>query len=79
MANKQDWVVTTSGDRPVNEVAKDLRQSGFAVDQVLEEIGIITGAASEDVVKKARAIRGVADVSRDEPIDIGPPGSPETW
>jgi len=79
VANKQDWVVTTSGDRPVNEVAKDLRQSGFAVDQVLEEIGIITGAASEDVVKKARAIRGVADVSRDEPIDIGPPGSPETW
>lgn len=79
MANKQDWVVTTSGDRPVKEVAKDLERSGFAVDQVLDEIGIITGAASEDVVKKARAIRGVADVSRDEAIDIGPPGAPETW
>ena len=79
MENKRDWVVTTSGDRPVKEVAKDLRQSGFAVDQVLEEIGVITGAASEDVVKKARTIRGVADVSRDEPIDIGPPGAPETW
>ena len=79
MENKRDWVVTTSGDRPVKEVAKDLRQSGFAVDQVLEEIGVITGAASEDVVKKARTIRGVADVSRDETIDIGPPGAPETW
>lgn len=29
--------------------------------------------------KKRRAIRGVADVSSDQKVDIGPPNSRETW
>ncbi|MDP9194352.1 MAG: hypothetical protein M3P06_21860 [Acidobacteriota bacterium] len=73
------WVVTTSGDRPLKDVAKDLRKSGFKVDEVLDEIGCITGKGGEDVVKNARKVKGVADVSANAPIDIGPPNSSDTW
>jgi hypothetical protein len=74
---KKDLVVTASGDRSLSDVKKSLTDAGFIVDQVLNEIGCITGAASEDDVAKLRAIPGVADVSPSPPpIDIGPPDAP---
>ena len=73
------WIVTTSGERPAKDVAKDLRAKGFAVDQVLDEIGAITGAADDAVAVKLRAVEGVVDVSPDSAIDIGPPDAPTTW
>jgi hypothetical protein len=79
MAESKAWIVTTSPDRPIKEIARDLKEAGFKVGQVLEEIGSITGAAPEDAAKKARSIAGVVDVMPDAPIDIGPPGSPDTW
>lgn len=80
MAKKtKAWIVTISGPRPVNEVAKDLKAAGFVVDQVLDEIGSITGKADDGVVAKLRTIRGVADVSSEGEIDIGPPDAPTTW
>lgn len=79
MPKSKGWIVTTSGERPAKDVAKDLKEKGFTVDQVLDEIGAITGAADESVVSKLRAIRGVADVSPEGDIDIGPPDAPVTW
>jgi hypothetical protein len=79
MPKSKGWIVTTSGERPVQDVAKDLKEKGFAVDQVLDEIGAITGAADESVIGKVRAIRGVAEVSPESDIDIGPPDAPTTW
>jgi hypothetical protein len=79
MPEKKDWIVTTSSDRPLNEIAKDLRAAGFSVGKVLKEIGSITGAAGEETAKKIRSIAGVVDVSPDFPVDIGPPDSPHTW
>ena len=79
MAETRGWVITTSADRPINEIAKDLKAAGFTVGNVLEEVGSITGAAADDTVHKLRSIPGVVDVSPDAPIDIGPPDSPETW
>jgi hypothetical protein len=74
MPENKKWVVTTSGDRPLKEVKNKLAEKGFAVDQVLDAIGCITGAATEDVAEKVRAVAGVADVSPEPPpIDIGPP------
>lgn len=78
MAGKQ-WVVTTSGERPLADVAKDLRKKGFKVDEVLGEIGAITGEAADEVAEKVRSVEGVADVSVNVPIDIGPPDSTDTW
>jgi hypothetical protein len=73
------WVVTTSAVRPIAEIAKDLSAAGFKVDQTLDEIGIITGKSDDEAARKVRAVPGVADISPDNPVDIGPPNSRETW
>jgi hypothetical protein len=72
---KNAYIVTISGDRPIHEVAKDLTDAGFDVKDTLEAIGSITGVAHSNMVKKLRSVRGVADVSQDHPVDIGPPDS----
>jgi hypothetical protein len=79
MVEKKKWVVSTSGERPLSEVKKKLTEAGFAVEQVLDAIGSITGSAGDSVVKSVRSIPGVADVSPETPIDIGPPDAPVTW
>jgi hypothetical protein len=79
MPAQKSWIVTTSAERPIHEITDDLKEAGFDVGQVLEEVNSITGAASDTAVAKLRSIKGVVDVSPDTPIDIGPPGSPETW
>jgi hypothetical protein len=78
-APKKTWVVTTSSDRPISEIAKDLSAAGFTIDQRLDQIGVLTGKSDDQVVKKVRGIRGVADVSPDSPVNIGPPNSRDTW
>jgi hypothetical protein len=79
MAKNKTWVVTTSGDRPIHEVKKDLDKHGFTVGEVLGEIGVITGSGNDAVAEKLRKIPGIADVSPDVPISIGPPDAPVTW
>ena len=78
MPGKIDWIVTTSG-RPIRDVTRELEAAGFTVKQVLEEIGAVVGAADESAVEKLRSVRGVADVSKDQQVDVGPPGSKKTW
>ena len=75
----RNWVVTTSADRPIRDIARDLEKAGFSVGTVNEEIQSITGAAGGQTVTKARKVAGVVDVSPDAPVDVGPPDSPETW
>jgi hypothetical protein len=80
MSKTKKWVVTTSGNRSLGDIKKELTNTGFKVEEVLSEIGCITGAASDSVADKLRAIPGVADVSPEPPsIDIGPPDSSLTW
>jgi len=73
---KQAMVITVSGDRPIHEVAHDLRAAGLDVDQVLEFTGTVTGSAHPKNAERLRSVPGVVDVSPDHPIDIGPPGAP---
>ncbi len=78
MANetKQPLVITMSGDRPIHDVANDLRAAGLDVNQVLEFTGTVTGSAHPHAADQLRGIAGVADVSPDFGVDIGPPGAP---
>jgi len=76
---KKSWTVTASGDRPLEEVAKELRKHGFKRVDVLGEIGCITGDADDAAAAKARGVEGVADVSATPSADVGPPGDEETW
>jgi hypothetical protein len=71
----QPLVVTLTGNRPIHEVAGDLKAAGLSVDQVLTSTGIVTGSAHPEAVARLRKVRGVGDVSPDHPVDIGPPGS----
>src|SRR6185369_1643768 len=69
---KESLVVTTSGKRSIHDVARDLKDAGFEVDQVLDSINVVTGKGDAG---KLRSVQDVVDVSGDTPIDIGPPGS----
>ena len=70
------WIVTTTGKGSLEDVKKNLTKSGFSVDRVLNEIGVITGTSKDDDVERFRSVDGVADVSPDEDVDIGPPDAP---
>ena len=69
---KESLVVTTSGKRSIHDVARDLKDAGFEVDQVLDSINVVTGKGDAG---KLRSVQDVVDVSGDNPVDIGPPGS----
>jgi hypothetical protein len=76
MAEQSGWIITTSEDRPVGEIVKELALAGLTVEHVLEEIGSITGRADPASVGRMRKVKGVMDVSPDSGVDIGPPDAP---
>jgi len=76
MTKGKRWIVTTTGKGSLEDVKKNLTRSGFSVDKVLGEIGVITGTSKDDDVERFRSVDGVADVSPDEDVDIGPPDAP---
>jgi hypothetical protein len=73
MPDKPTWIITASGDRPVAEVAADLRKAGLVVSSLLAEIGVITGQCTAAQAAALRKVAGVGDVTPDAPVDIGPP------
>lgn len=79
MTTPKRWTVTTTGASPLPEVARRLRATGFQIDQTLAAIGCFSGLASDEVAGRARQVPGVADVSPEAGIDIGPPGTDPTW
>ena len=78
MTADPEWIVTLAPDAAPAAVARALRQAGFHVEQVMDEIGCITGRASVAVADAARRVPGVADVAGSGPVDIGPPGADPT-
>jgi hypothetical protein len=79
MAEDKNWIVTASGEQPVEEVTAALEAEGFTIGHVFDAIGSISCSAPEDAAERARALPGVADVAPDTSIDIGPPGDSDTW
>jgi hypothetical protein len=79
MVSKITWNITTSSERSIHDIAKELADAGLHDSQILEEIGVITGSAEDAVAERLRQVRGVVDVSPSTPVDVGPPGSPVTW
>lgn len=76
MAKNKNWMVTTSGNPSLPEIKKHLIEAGFKVEEVYEEIGCITGSATEDVAERLRKMPGVTDVSEPPHSDVGPPDAP---
>ena len=76
---KNNYIVTTEPDA-VKKVASKLPGAGCEVKNVMEEIGSISiSAPNESAVTAAKKIKGVVDVSPEGDVDIGPPGSSDTW
>ena len=69
-------IVTTSGAKPVAEVAAALKKAGFEVGEVMHEIGIISGRAAKSSVGALRKTAGVADIAPDSAVSVGPPDAP---
>jgi hypothetical protein len=74
-AVKKTWIVTISGERPIQAVANDLKDAGFDVHDVLPYVGSVVGHGTEDVAERLKGISGVSDVSPEHAIEIGPPGA----
>ncbi|HEU4883783.1 MAG TPA: hypothetical protein VFT45_16105 [Longimicrobium sp.] len=79
MSQRSSWTVTTSGDQPIHDVAKKLKEHGFEVGEVIAEFKSILGSASDDVAEAVKGVAGVADVQRAPKADVGPPGASITW
>jgi hypothetical protein len=79
MAKGTGWIITTSSDRPIGEIAEDLKTAGLTVSHVNDLISSISGTGDAGLKSKLQKVKGVVDVSPDTPIDIGPPGSTDTW
>jgi hypothetical protein len=79
MAKSTGWIITTSNDRPIADIAEDLRSAGLTVSQVNDQISSISGTGAAELKSKLQKVKGVVDVTPDTPIDIGPPGSTDTW
>jgi hypothetical protein len=75
-SEKRSLIVTVSKDHDVKDIVPHLKKAGLEVEGVLEAIGVVTGHASAKSVAALRKVRGVADVSSDQKVDIGPPDAP---
>lgn len=73
------WIVTISSDQSIKEIATRLSAEGLTIRDVLEEIGCITGSADIATADRLKSIEGVVDIAPDMQIEVGPPGSEETW
>lgn len=74
MARKQ-YIVTFDPSADPDSVAEDLRSNGLEVDNVMREIGIISGAADDGKLSALRGARSVLDISESGTVGVPPPDS----
>lgn len=79
MPDKKQWIVVTTGEHSLEEVAKELKKKGFTVDSTLEAIGQIVGSGTEEMKNEALKLKGVSSIEPSQEFNIGPPGSSLTW
>ena len=72
--------VTVTVDRQhvaaIADVAAALRATGMQVEQVLGDIGMVTGTIDEGAEESVRAVDGVQSVDRSLEFQLPPPDSP---
>jgi alkylhydroperoxidase/carboxymuconolactone decarboxylase family protein YurZ len=63
---------------PLGPVTAALEKTGLTVDRVLEAIEMVIVHGGKAQAEQARKITGVTGVSKEVPVDIGPPDA-EVW
>ena len=71
MATKQ-YIVTFDAGADPDSVASELRSQGVQVDNIMRDVGIISGSADDAAVAALRGARNVLDVSESAPIGVPP-------
>jgi hypothetical protein len=67
-------VVTVSDGRPQQATAR-LRNAGMAIDDVMDELGMVTGTVAEDAIPALESVPGVIAVERQRTYHVPPPES----
>ncbi len=73
------WIITASDKHPITEIRRNLETHGLCIDSALEEIGVFVVKGSAAAAKRAKKVAGVIDISPEDVVDVGPPGSGNTW
>ena len=60
----------------VTEILSRLRAAGLEVQQVMGEIGVVTGTCDTAQMAGLSQVEGVESVEGDRPIRLAPPDSP---
>jgi hypothetical protein len=76
---QQRWIVTVDPQENPETVAERLRAQGFEVEQILAEVGSITGFVPKHKVPELRPVPGVVAIEPDVEIQLPPPDSSPTW
>ena len=58
------------------EVAQHLQDIGFRVEQIMDEVGIITGSCDDCQMGAVKNVEGVDSVEADNAVWISPPNAP---
>lgn len=72
---RKQYVVTLVPGTDADAAAAELRSRGLAIDNVMHEIGIISGAADAASVTSLENTAGVLDVSESGEVHLPPPES----
>jgi hypothetical protein len=77
MPDKVDLVISVDDEHlgRFSEVVKNVEDVGMAVDQQMEEIGVVTGSIEPEKVAPLSNVEGVSYVERSREFQIAPPDS----
>jgi hypothetical protein len=73
-----NWIVTTGPGASLKTVEQEFKRIGFTIVQVFEALNALEVRGTEAQVKKAKELPEVADISKSEVVDIGPPDLQDT-
>ncbi len=60
----------------LSAVAEALRSAGMEVDEVMDDLGVVSGSIEPAKIERLAAVTGVASVERSREVRIPPPDSP---
>ncbi|MGB7439724.1 MAG: hypothetical protein WA919_01535 [Coleofasciculaceae cyanobacterium] len=59
----------------ISEVVQNLKKAGMKVENLLDQLGIVTGWCESEKVAKVSQVEGVLDVESERTVQLAPPTS----
>jgi hypothetical protein len=59
----------------IKSIVNQLRSAGLKIEQVMDQVGAISGSVDSNALQKIRKIKGVASVEESTSFQIPPPDS----